>query len=76
MFSLGMVSTNWYMLLLCGGDTKFKVPKAGNGDVFFPNIEREGEICKSRRSCGSTIQLSVKHRHQRICSFYPRSHCR
>ena len=23
--------------LLCGGDTKFKLPKAGNGDVFFPN---------------------------------------
>ena len=23
--------------LLCGGDTKFKVPKAGNGNVFFPN---------------------------------------
>ena len=21
--------------LLCGGDTKFKVPKAGNDDVFF-----------------------------------------
>ena len=21
--------------LLCGGDTKFKFPKAGNGDVFF-----------------------------------------
>ena len=23
--------------LLCGGDTKFKMPKAGNGNVFFPN---------------------------------------
>ena len=23
--------------LLCGGDTKFKVPKAGNGNVFFPD---------------------------------------
>ena len=23
--------------LLCGGDTKFKLPKAGNGNVFFPN---------------------------------------
>ena len=21
--------------LLCGGDTKFKLPKAGNGNVFF-----------------------------------------
>ena len=24
-------------VLLCGGDTKFKLPKAGNGNVFFPN---------------------------------------
>ena len=23
--------------LLCGGDTKFKLPKAGNSNVFFPN---------------------------------------
>ena len=23
--------------LLWGGDTKFKLPKAGNGNVFFPN---------------------------------------
>ena len=23
--------------LLCGGDTKFKLPNAGNGNVFFPN---------------------------------------
>ena len=23
--------------LLCRGDTKFKLPKAGNGNVFFPN---------------------------------------
>ena len=23
--------------LLCGGDTKFKFPKAGNGNFFFPN---------------------------------------
>ena len=30
MFCLGMA-------LLCGGDTKFKLPKAGNGNVFFPN---------------------------------------
>ena len=22
--------------LLCGGDTKFKLPKAGNGNVFLP----------------------------------------
>ena len=23
--------------LLCGGDTKFELPKAGNGNVLFPN---------------------------------------
>ena len=23
--------------LLYGGDTKFKLPEAGNGNVFFPN---------------------------------------
>ena len=23
--------------LLCGEDTKFKLPNAGNGNVFFPN---------------------------------------
>ena len=23
--------------LLCGGDTKFKLPKAENDNVFFPN---------------------------------------
>ena len=23
--------------LLCGGDTEFKVPKGGNGNVFFSN---------------------------------------
>ena len=23
--------------LLCGGDTKFELPKAGNGNVFFTN---------------------------------------
>ena len=23
--------------LLCGGDTKFKLPEDGNGNVFFPN---------------------------------------
>ena len=36
---LGMISEylyTWYALL-CGGDTKFKLPKAGNGNVFFPN---------------------------------------
>ena len=26
--------------LLCGGDTKFKLPKAGNGNVFYPNKSR------------------------------------
>ena len=34
MFSLGMVSTNLFMLFYVG-DTEFKLPKAGNGKVFF-----------------------------------------
>ena len=51
--------------LLCGGDTKFKLPKAGNGNVFFP------EVCKSRQSCSSIVPQPVKHRHQRMWRFYP-----
>ena len=34
MFSLGMVSTNLFMLFYVG-DTELKLPKAGNGKVFF-----------------------------------------
>ena len=34
MFTLGMVSTNLFMLFHVG-DTEFKSPKAGNGKVFF-----------------------------------------
>ena len=34
MFSLGMVSTNLFMHVYVG-DTEFKLPKAGNGKVFF-----------------------------------------
>ena len=35
---LGMITEYLYIYaLLCGGDTKFKFPKAGNGNVFFPN---------------------------------------
>ena len=36
---LGMISDYLYTryALSCGGDTKFKLPKAGNGNVFFPN---------------------------------------
>ena len=37
MFSLGMVSTNLFMLFRRSmwGDTEFKLPKAANGKVFF-----------------------------------------
>ena len=35
---------------------------------------QEDDICKSRQSCSSTVQLPVKHRHQHMYSFYPRSH--
>ena len=62
MFSLGMVSTNLFMLFYVG-DTEFKLPKAGNGKVFF----LMGEICKSRQRCSSTVPLPVTtHRHQRM----------
>ena len=39
MLCLCMISAYLYTryALLCGGDTKFKLPKAGNGNVFFPN---------------------------------------
>ena len=33
-----MISEYSYLyMLLYVGDTKFKLPKAGNGNVFFPN---------------------------------------
>ena len=28
--------------LLCGGDTKFKLPKAGNGNIFFGGNDTTG----------------------------------
>ena len=59
MFSLGVVSTNLFMLFYVG-DTEFKLPKAGNGKVLV------GEICKSRPRCSSTVPLPVTHRHQRM----------
>ena len=34
MFTLGMASTNLFMLFYVE-DTEFKLPKAGNGKVFF-----------------------------------------
>ena len=61
MFSLGMVSTNLFMFFYVG-DTEFKLPKAGNGKVFF----LMGEICKSRQRFSSTVPLPVTHRHQRM----------
>ena len=33
----GILVALYRYALLCGGDTKLKLPKAGNGDVFFPN---------------------------------------
>ena len=58
--------------LLGGGDTKFKFPKAGNGNVFFPN--KRVRFAKSIQSCSSTVPQPVKHRHQRMWRFYPRGH--
>ena len=68
---LGMISEYLYMLFFAG-DTKFKLPKAGNGNVFFPN--KRVEVCKSRQSCSSTVPQPVKHRHQHMWRFYPRGH--
>ena len=68
--------TNLFWYTVCssmrGGETKFKLPKAENGNVFFLQA---GEICKSRQSCSSTVPPPAKHRHQRMWRFYPR-HCR
>ena len=59
--------------LLCGEDTKFKLPKAGNGNVFFPN-KRVRFARADKESCSSTVPQPVKHRHQRMWGFYPRGH--
>ena len=59
--------------LLCGGDTKFKLPKAGNGNVFFPNKR----VRFARADKAVALQYHnqpVKHRHQRMWRFYPRGH--
>ena len=51
--------------LLCGGDTKFKLPKAGNGNVFFPN--------KRMRFARADKAVALQyHKHQRMWRFYPK----
>ena len=73
MLCLGTVSTNLLRLFYAGGrDTKFELPKDGNGNVFFLDT---GEICKRMQSCCSTTvpRTVLKHRHQRMWRFYRRS---
>ena len=59
MFSLGVVSTNLFMLFYVG-DTEFKLEMAR---YFFSQV---GEICKSRPRCSFTVPLPMTHRHQRM----------
>ena len=56
--------------LLCGGDTKFKLPKAGNGNVFFPNKR----VRFARADKGVALQYHNQRRQQRMWRFYPRGH--
>ena len=58
--------------LLCGGDTRFKLPKAGNGNVFFPN--KRVRFARADKAVALQVPQPVKHRHQRMWRFYPRGH--
>ena len=59
MFTLGMVSTNLFMLIYVGGiQNSMEMAR-----YFFLQVD---EICKSRQRCSSTVPLPVKHRHQRM----------
>ena len=60
MFSLGMVSTNLFMLFYVKG---YRIQKLEMARYFFLQV---GEICKSRQRCSSTVPLPVTHRHQRM----------
>ena len=61
MFCLGMVSTNLCIYaLVCGGDMKFKLPKARNGNVFFLRVNV---------TTGYTL---VKTRHSRVPTYLQR----
>ena len=51
--------------LLCGGDTKFKLPN-GNGNVFFPNNRVRFARADKVVFHSSTVPQPVKHRHQRM----------
>ena len=54
-----------------GNPVKFKLLKAGNGDVFFLN--NGGWDLQSRQSCSSTVPLPLEHIHQRMWRLYPHS---
>ena len=57
MFSLGMVSTNLYMLFYAGEIQNSNSRRLEIATYFFLQV---GEICKSRQSCNSTVPLLVK----------------
>ena len=54
------------------GRYKIQIAKGWKWQRIFSY--QEGEICKSRQSCSSTVPQPVKHRHQRMSRFYPRGH--
>ena len=56
--------------LLCGGDTKFKVPKAGNGNnVFFPN--KRVRFARADNSCSSTVPTTSEAQTPTYVQFLP-----
>ena len=62
MFSLGMVSTNLFMLFYEGGMQNSNCRSLAVARYFFLQV---GEI-RNRQRCSSTVPLPVKHRHQRM----------
>ena len=58
--------------ILCssmGGRYKIQIAEGWKWQRIFSL--QEGEACKSRQSCSSTVPQLVKHRHQRMWRFYP-----
>ena len=63
MFTLGVISTNLFMLFYVGGIQNSNCRRLEMPKYFFLQV---GEICKSRQICSSIVPLPVKHRHQRM----------
>ena len=58
-----MFGHNFGILVMLSYGGEIQNSNDGNGNVFFLT---QGEICKSRQSCTSTVPQPVKHRHQRM----------